>query len=307
MLQQQTVQAAVRHFRDQFFALAYTNPFYLTIQFGLISTIRRKFKVHCKDQIAVALPAMKKLLYALALIVVATGCVKVIAGEEKQVDISAMHRQRIGFSAHDLLSDEKYTSVRVEIQYMEGFAPDPEALYNLRAFLWKYLNKPAGIFIETKQIDVAADSILNRKDVLMLEQQNRTVYNNEKELGVYLLYTNGAYINPKILGLAYQNTSAVIFGKMIQDHSGKIGRPDRTKLETTILLHEAGHLLGLINTGSEMLSAHQDEDHTSHCSNKDCLMYYLIGTDDRFGYLVKGKIPELDAHCEADIKANGGR
>lgn len=250
---------------------------------------------------------MKIFLYTAMLLLIASGCVKVIAGEEDQTGIRAMHRQPLGFSAHDLLSDEKYTALRVEIQYMEGFEPDTEALYNLRAFLWKYLNKKDGIFIETKKIDNAADTVLNRADVLLLEGQNRTVYNREKELGLYLLYTNGAYINPKILGLAYQNTSAVIFGRLIQNHSGKIGQPDRTKLETTVLLHEMGHLLGLINNGSEMLSDHQDENHHGHCKNKDCLMYYRIGTDDRFGYLIKGKVPVLDAHCEADIKANGGR
>lgn len=250
---------------------------------------------------------MKKLLYIFTILIIATGCVKVIAGEEEQIDISGLHNRRIGLSAQDMLSDQQYTSLRVEIQYMEGFEPDQEALYNLRIFLWKYLNKRDGIFIETKQISPVADTVLNRKAIMAIERKSRTVYNNGKELSVFILYTNGAYINPKILGLAYQNTSAVIFGKLIKNHSGRIGKPDRTKLETTVLLHEMGHLLGLINKGSEMLSDHQDENHKGHCSNKDCLMYYRVGTDDKFGYLIKGKIPSLDAHCEADLKANGGR
>ncbi len=250
---------------------------------------------------------MKTLLGITLLLFVVTGCVRVIAGEDKQVDIAALHNRRIGLSAKDLLTAEKYTALRVEIQYMEGFAPDPESLYNLRIFLWKYLNKPDGIFIETKPIRPVGDTVLSRTELMTIERNSRTVYTRNKELGVYLLYTNGAYVNPKILGLAYQNTSAVIFGKLVHNHSGRIGQPDRTKLETSVLLHEMGHLLGLINTGSEMLSDHQDEQHAAHCNNKKCLMYYRIGIDDHFGYLTRGDIPVLDAHCEADLKANGGR
>ncbi|OLY93239.1 hypothetical protein [Cnuella takakiae] len=231
------------------------------------------------------------------------GCVKVIAGEEELTDKAYLHNQRIGASAKDLLRADRYTALRVEIQYMEGFEPDKASLYNLQIFLQQYLDKPDGIYLEVKQIDPAADKILNRENVLGLERSSRSVYTNGKELGLYILYTNGRYINEKIAGLAYRNTSAVLFGQMIKDHSGRIGQPDRTKLETTVLLHEVGHLLGLINKGSDMLSDHQDEDHHGHCSNKECLMYYRIGTDDRFAYLVKGKIPELDVHCQADLQA----
>jgi predicted Zn-dependent protease len=250
---------------------------------------------------------MKRYFYAFALLLLATGCVKVIAGEEERIDVSALHNKRFGASARDFLSSEQYTSLKIEVQYMAGYKPDEQALRNLHLFLARYLNKPAGIFINTKEIDAVADTVMNHQDLVALERRTRSEYTHKNTLAVHLVYTNGEYVNPRILGLAYQNTSAVIFGKMIQKHSGRIGQPDRTKLETTVLLHEMGHLLGLINKGTDMQSDHKDDDHESHCSNKDCLMYYSIGTQDRFGYLVRGNIPALDAHCERDLKANGGR
>lgn len=244
-----------------------------------------------------------QLVVFVALAFALAGCMKVIAGEEELTDKAYLHNQRIGASAKDLLQANQYTALRVEIQYMEGFAPDKASLYNLQAFLQQYLDKPDGIYLEVKQIDPAADKIINREDVLGLERSSRSVYTTGKDLGLYILYTNGRYINEKIAGLAYRNTSAVLFGQMIKDHSGKIGQPDRTKLETTVLLHEVGHLLGLINKGSDMVSDHQDEDHHGHCNNKECLMYYRIGTDDKFGYLVQGKIPDLDVACQSDLQA----
>lgn len=250
---------------------------------------------------------MKHLITFILLLVIATGCIKVIAGEEEHVDVSALHNKRFGSSAQDLLRSDAYTSLKIEVQYMSGFAPDEQSLKNLHLFLEKYCNKPEGIFIQTKEIDPIADTVMSRQDMLTLERRSRSEYTRKKQLSIYLLYTNGEYVNPRILGLAYQNTSAVIFGKLIREHSGRIGQPDRTKLETTVLLHEMGHLLGLIDKGSEMQSDHRDDQHESHCSNPKCLMYYSIGTQDRFGYLVRGDIPKLDAHCEADLKANGGK
>lgn len=255
----------------------------------------------------VNLHAMKQFMYIFAFLILATGCVKVIAGEDEQIDVAALHNKRFGYSARDFLSSEKYASLKIEVQYMPGYKPDEQALRNLHLFLARYLNKPAGIFINTKEIDPVTDTVLSHHDLVALERKTRSEYTQKNTLAVHLLYTNGGYVNPRILGLAYQNTSAVIFGKLIQKHSGRIGQPDRTKLETTVLLHEMGHLLGLINKGTEMHSDHQDDDHESHCTEKACLMYYSIGTQDRFGYLVRGDIPKLDAHCEADLKANGGK
>ena len=42
----------------------------------------------------------------------------------------------------------------------------------------------------------------------------------------------------------------VIFGKTIHDNSGALGQTSRTKLESTVLDHEFGHILGLVDIGS---------------------------------------------------------
>ncbi len=41
----------------------------------------------------------------------------------------------LGTSSHDLLSSNVYTSLKVEIDYMPGYAPDPAMINNLKTFL----------------------------------------------------------------------------------------------------------------------------------------------------------------------------
>jgi hypothetical protein len=36
-------------------------------------------------------------------------------------------------------------------------------------------------------------------------------------------------------------------------------------------------------------------------------MYYAAETTDILGFLISGPVPDLDANCLADLKANGGK
>ncbi|MEO5501235.1 MAG: hypothetical protein ABIR31_07325, partial [Ginsengibacter sp.] len=58
----------------------------------------------------------------------------------------------LGSSAHDLLSSSKYWSLKIEIDYMPGYALDTSSLNNLVTFLSLILNKPGGIHISQEPI-----------------------------------------------------------------------------------------------------------------------------------------------------------
>lgn len=240
-------------------------------------------------------------LTVLPLILFISGCTK--SGEKD----SSSPDQSVGVSAHDLLSSDRYTSLKIEIQYMPGFKPDADAVNHLVNFLTTRLNKPSGIEVVQQEIAASANTVLSTQEVLNIEKQNRTVYTKDNQLGVYFLFTNGNYTDDNVLGIAYRNTSMCLFGKKIQDNSGGVGQASTYKLEATVLEHEFAHILGLVNTGSSMQTAHQDTPHGAHCNNKNCLMYYAAETTDMLGFLVTGNIPSLDSNCINDLKANGGK
>jgi hypothetical protein len=213
--------------------------------------------------------------------------------------------QNLGASANDLLSAKKYTSINIQIQYMPGYAPDATVINNITAFLNSVCNKPGGITIQAEQI-AANGADLTQSDVSIIEKQDRTAYTSGSTVDLYVLITDGADTSVQILGFAYRNTSICLFGKTIYNNSGGIGRVSRVNLESDVLEHELGHLLGLVNIGSPMQTNHIDAAHGNHCNNQDCLMYYAAESKGTLS-LLGNAIPQLDANCLNDLHANGGK
>ncbi|MFM9944014.1 MAG: peptidase [Bacteroidia bacterium] len=213
--------------------------------------------------------------------------------------------------AHDLLSGDKFDKLIVEVQYMAGSQPTTGTLDNLKTFLEQRLNKTGGItFVETA-IAAQGKATYSFADIQAIEKANKAQSGNGSTLTTYFLFVDGDYSensgSSKILGIAYGTSSMAIFEKTIKEFSGGIGKPSATTLETTVINHEFGHTLGLVNNGTDMATSHQDEPNGKHCNNKDCLMYYTAETSDIIGNLLGNNIPGLDANCINDLKANGGK
>jgi hypothetical protein len=246
--------------------------------------------------------------YLLVLLILISGCSKTNTSYVNNPGgADQLHNRPVGASANELLASSKYTSLKIEIQYMTGYAPDAGAIAYLQGMLNGIVNKPGGITIVTKEIAASSNLTLSASQVFDIERNNRTVFTTSTQIGVYILYTNGNYVENNVLGIAHKNTSLALFGKKIHENSGSIGQASRTKLEATVLAHELGHLLGLVDLGSSMQTPHKDAAHGNHCNNTSCLMYYASETSDILGFLITGNIPVLDNNCKADLHANGGQ
>lgn len=219
---------------------------------------------------------------------------------------NAYSDQGVGASAHDLLSDSKYTSLVIQVQYMPGYQLDATAIANVTAYLNALCNKPVGITITQTQIAANGDTLTPEK-VGIIEKQNRTAYTNGTTIALYILITDGFDTSASVLGFAYRNTSIALMGADLFSQSGGFAEPSREALESSVLEHELGHMMGLVNLGTPMVAAHQDVAHGNHCNNSNCLMYYAIDTHSSANIHNPNIVPALDSNCLNDLHANGGK
>lgn len=209
----------------------------------------------------------------------------------------------LGTAAPHLLSATPYSSLVIDINYMPGFEPEASTLNELSAFLSTYLNKPGGITVRKNAVASTGKDRLTLDDLVKLERAHRATYTYGNVIAVHILLNDAAYTNDDVFATSYWNTSFCLFGKTIAKYSGGTGQVSRQRLISTLLQHEFGHLLGLVDQGSPMQQSHRDNDNGAHCSNPSCLMYFEIETDASQATT----LPTLDAACRADLKANGGK
>jgi hypothetical protein len=209
----------------------------------------------------------------------------------------------LGNSAKQLLSSSPFATLYIDINYMPGHEPDATTLTNLSDFLKNHINKPGGIFVRKNAVAGSGKTQLSLSELVKLEKAHRTTYTYGDVMAVHILITDTDYKEEDIFAVSYWNTSFCLFGKTIAENSGGPGQVGRQQLYTTLLQHEFGHLMGLVDQGSPMQQLHRDSGNGAHCTNTSCLMYYGIETDAGRA----GTVPVLDAACRADLKANGGK
>ena len=219
--------------------------------------------------------------------------------------------QATGSSANDFLASSKYNTLTIEVFYVTGFRPNAQTLVNLQSFMNARLNKPGGVSIVETEIESPGLAPYDLNEIASIESNIRTKYNNGNVLALFMLFVDGGTAsdtnNQFTLGTAYRNTSFVMYESTIQNLSNGIGEPNRVDLESTVIEHEMGHLLGLVNLGSSMQNAHEDAAHPKHCTNENCLMYWQVESSNVIDMMVGGNVPQLDANCLADLQVNGGK
>lgn len=256
---------------------------------------------------------MKKVLALFLIVFVSASCSKDNSnnGNSGGVDMSA-NLQPTGSSSNDLLSDITYTSMVIELVYVEGFQPTQEAINNFVSFLEDRTFKPGGITVQSRSIPSPGLSPYTTQEIADIESANRTRYNNDNQIAVWAFFADGeadGNSNTELtLGTAYRNTSFVIYEESIEELSGGTFQPSQTVLESTVIHHEFGHILGLTNLGTPLQSDHEDDNNPKHCDVEACLMYFQAETGaGAMGMVPGGTVPQLDSQCIADLQANGGK
>lgn len=227
---------------------------------------------------------------------------------EEMNDDRLENLKALGASAEDLLSDDLYDRLVVEIVYSNGFRPKQLSLDTFRTFLNQRLNKPGGISIVETVIDPPQGEPYNISEIRQIESEHRTKFTNGNTIAVYVFFANGNASSDTqttvTLGSAYQNTSIVIYQETLQSLD-----QDLFLMEATTLRHEFGHILGLVDISGDDIhpSGHLDPESSKHCMVEGCLMYFASTIPPTISNPTVADIPALDPLCIEDLQAKGGK
>ena len=260
---------------------------------------------------------MKNSLHRLSIVIILLLSVTVLSCKDDEGSSSSSSNENadnklpLGASANDLLSADTFTKLRLQIAYPDGFRPTQTTIDGIQSFLEARLNKPGGIVLVETIIDPDETGPYDINEIVAIEDEHRTVFNNGDEIGVYVFFSDEASASNSgtgvVLGSAYRNTSMVIYEKTFLDLANNSNSPiNRSLIETSTLYHEFGHIFGLVNIGTELTSDHEDPSNNRHCVVEGCLMYFQTVTTI-FNTSNIASIPEFDEFCIADLQANGGK
>jgi hypothetical protein len=246
-------------------------------------------------------------LAALAVLVVVLTATLLVVGPFSLGDGAA------GSRASDFASSH-YPKLVVEVDWMvdgaKDYRPSSVVLSFLQQRLDERLSKPGGIVVQLGDAIPVSKASYNSGDLRAVESAHRGNRTGGDTAAIYLLFAN-TYAAPSsgagsVVGVAYSGSAIAIFAQTIQDASSFAVTTDA--IERITVVHEAGHLLGLVNIGTPMVTPHEDPAHRGHSVNEHSVMYWAVEGADVVGMILGGTAPDnFDANDIADLRSIGGK
>ncbi|GIW71745.1 MAG: hypothetical protein KatS3mg102_1287 [Planctomycetota bacterium] len=218
-----------------------------------------------------------------------------------------------GDLALDYVAAAEYDALLVEVDFVEGLMPSDAALARLEEVLRQRLDK------DPERVQVVLDTVIPREralpsyDVAALQALARSYRQHwsgrgpePRRAAMWIVYVPGLSARDAegmhALGAAFGASEVAVFGEALELLTGPASRE---AVECAVLLHEVGHLLGLVNNGLPMVELHEDPVHARHDAWRGCVMYHRV---DAAWLQAPPPLPAVDYcyRCRLDLFAAGG-
>ena len=207
----------------------------------------------------------------------------------------------VGANTH-LYLNRKVPKLVVEIDAVRGWEPSAGALRLLRDRLTKIVDKPEGVqFLPTQIIPRTEPGEGDEPFYVRTEKKYRSHHSTRAAIVLYLLYVDGD--SGSVLAAAYSSSAVVVFKQTIVE-SAATPLVTAQSIENAVLVHEAGHILALVNIGYTSPRKHEDPQHNHHSNNENSVMYWAVDNVGVAGLLGGRRAPptEFDAADLADLR-----
>ena len=189
------------------------------------------------------------------------------------------------------LDDSSYTRLVIEIDYEEGFKPETSSTDMLVDRLESVCDKPNGVDVKFTSTSFNHDGSWDADDVREKGWEAKAEEPREGSVLTWqLIFPSGTYEDDNVLGVAVDASTIAIFGESVDDAAGWFNRPSAEEVENSVIVHEVGHLLGLVNLVYTSPADHEDSENKGHSNNEDSVMYWAINSRS-VGSFFSGDLP----------------
>jgi len=168
---------------------------------------------------------------------------------------------------------------------------------------------------EMSNVGNIADEELTIADIAALATSHRDQHDTADTKTYWVIFVSGYFAdgngpNPAVLGISIGDTITMF--KDVIESTGGPGNPNTVRfVEQSTMIHELAHSIGLVDNGVPMIGDHKDDPHGPHCTNPDCVEFWLNeGASDARDFALRrvlsGSTILFDAACLADVDALTG-
>lgn len=208
----------------------------------------------------------------------------------------------VGQMALAYIRSDPARRLTVEIDYVEGRRPSDAAMAHVEGILARDLAKPGGVSVAAGDAMPEGDGAWSFREIDSLEQRYRDAWSSGDTATMWVAFLDGQLAGERgALGVAFRASAAAVFADRVGDATTAL--INRTSIERSVLTHEVGHLLGLVNIGYTSAYDHEDPDNPGHSNNRRSVMYWQVEDVSIASILEGGPPDDFDEADRADLRA----
>lgn len=197
----------------------------------------------------------------------------------------------------------------IEVDVQSGASLSQAALDHLAGITGDVSDKTEIVFEGGNEF-ASDDASWTSSDLRDAVAANRNTASDNSQVSIHLLVVRG--VNERdgqetnAIGLAYGASTIAFFPDRLRGLGGLTGSNDG--IARSVLVHELGHLLGLINLTYTSQIDHEDPEHPGHSSSEASVMFHAVETTlvaELFGGGPPDRFDDADLADIEHIKALG--
>lgn len=213
----------------------------------------------------------------------------------------------------DYASSKTYKTWTVEVDYSSSAKPDGSLLDFVKGRLNSVVHKDAINFVLDEALATDGGRAWSNNDLVAFANAHQGRKTGGSEVVTHLLFLTGHSDadtkDGKVLGVTFDHDLVVIFSDSVAASCQPGVLPLLSSCSPadyfrSVVTHEFGHALGLVDNGAAMVSPHEDGSHKGHSNNQNSVMYWAVEASN--GLPIFGGSPpptDFDDNDRADVRA----